>query len=65
MTHIFDAHEYLKRMAIRKAELGITEAEIAAARNSGANRTPEKRELLARIAERAKRAGKTPLPARY
>lgn len=43
----------------RKAELGMreTSVEIEAMRNKGANRTPEKRELLRRADQRAKLAG--------
>jgi len=65
MTEAIDGYDYLRRVAARKRELGITDAEIEAVRNSGTRRTPEKRELLVRIAERARRAGKTPLPANY
>lgn len=51
----------------RKAELGIVETEerTDAMRNSGARRTPGKRAMLARIDERARDAGVTPLKARY
>ncbi len=60
-----DAFTYLRWVAERKKALGITDRDIAAARNSGQIRTAEKRAMLARIAKRAKRAGKTPLPANY
>jgi hypothetical protein len=57
--------ELKERVAARKAALGITDADIEAARNSGLRRTPEKREFLARIAARARAAGQTPVPANY
>ena len=60
-----DAFAYLRWVAERKNSLGITERDIEAARNSSRRRTPEKRALLTRIARRAKRAGKPPLPANY
>jgi hypothetical protein len=60
-----DAFAYLRWVAERKDSLSITERDIEAARNSGQRRTPEKRALLARIAQRAERAGKLPLPANY
>ena len=65
MTEAIDGYDYLRRVAARKRELGITDADIEAVRNSGTRRTPEKRKLLVRIAERARRGGKTPLPANY
>jgi flagellum-specific peptidoglycan hydrolase FlgJ len=49
----------------RKQALGITEAEIRAARNAGLRRSPEKRAFLARIQARARAAGQTPVPAEY
>lgn len=48
-----------------KALLGINEDQIADARNSGANRTPEKRDFLDRINKRALAAGEAPVPANY
>ena len=39
--------------AERKRALGVTSQDIVSARNSGDRRTPEKRELLRRMAERA------------
>jgi hypothetical protein len=60
-----DAFACLRWVAERKKALGITDRDIEAARNSGQRRTPEKRALLAGITRRAKRAGKTPLPANY
>jgi hypothetical protein len=49
----------------KKQALGITEADIRAARNAGHRRSPEKRELLARIQARVRAAGQTPVPANY
>lgn len=51
--------EHLARVEARKAKLGIvfTPEETEAMRNKGERRTPEKRELLRRIAKRAKSAG--------
>lgn len=57
--------DHIARVRARKAELGITDDDIAKMRNSGLLRTPEKREFLRRIQERAIAAGKTPLPANY
>jgi hypothetical protein len=49
-----DLRAYLARIERRKAERGLTdtEARTDALRNRGANRTPEKRELLRRARER-------------
>lgn len=51
----------------RKAELGIvdTEERTDAMRNEGSRRSSGKRAMLARIEERAREAGVTPLKARY
>lgn len=42
-----------------------TPAGVEALRNSGLNRTPEKRELLRRVEQRAIEAGVKPVPAHY
>jgi hypothetical protein len=57
-------HELVAQIDARKAELGIAEtpADVEALRNKGGRRTPEKRELLRRVAERARLAGKLPVP---
>ena len=65
MNEAITLDDFLAAAEARKRDLGITDADIEAARNSGTRRTPEKRELLARIADRARRGGKTPLPANY
>ncbi|MGK7860979.1 hypothetical protein [Falsiroseomonas sp. E2-1-a4] len=59
--------ELQTRIEARKAELGLTDtpASTEALRNQGANRTPEKRELLRRIEQRAKAAGRTPPRAHF
>ena len=50
-----------------KAELGgITDEQVAAMRNRGNRRTPEKRALLAALAEEAERQGRPlPFPSSY
>jgi len=54
-----------RQIAARKQALGITDADIAAARNSGLRRMPANREQLARIQARARAAGLTPYPAKF
>ena len=57
--------EKARKVAARKAELGgITDEQIAAARNRGGRRTPEKRALLAYLAEEAEWQGRAlPFPS--
>jgi hypothetical protein len=57
VTDINDLSAYIAR---RRAELGMTDHDDWLMRNSGENRTPEKRELLRRIAERCRAAGIEP-----
>jgi hypothetical protein len=59
--------EHLARVSARKAELGIedTEEQTEAMRNKGGSRTPEKRELLGRTAQRAIDAGLEPQKAYF
>lgn len=57
--------EFVEKVKQKKAELGITDEMIAAARNSGWNRSKEKRELLARIQERCKNLDIDPYPANF
>jgi hypothetical protein len=59
--------DYLESVEHRKAELGWidTPETTEAMRNKGANRTPEKRELLRRMAERARAAGLEPIKAYF
>jgi hypothetical protein len=50
-----------RQLIARKAELGgISEEQIARARNQGTRRTPEKRALLEEIAAEARRQGREP-----
>lgn len=65
MDEEIDFDELQKRVAARKLELGITDADDDMFRNSGIRRTPEKRAFLARIAERCRQAGIEPLKANY
>jgi hypothetical protein len=62
-----ELHAYLARVAERKAALGLVDTEewTASLRNSGENRTEEKRELLRRIEARAVAAGRPPIVSRY
>ncbi len=60
-----DGEAYLAAVARRRRELGVTDEDDAKARNAGDRRTPEKRELLRRIGERARAAGLEPLPAKF
>ena len=57
--------DFARQIAARKQALGITDADIAAARNSGLRRMPANREQLARIQARARAAGLTPYPAKF
>lgn len=59
--------ELRARVEAAKRRIGwvADEATIEALRNSGHNRTPAKRELLARIDERARAAGVKPIPSKY
>ncbi len=51
----------------RKTALGMldTPAEVEVMRNKGANRTPEKRELLRCVENRARAAGVQPVVAHF
>lgn len=64
MIHLGDAAEYLRQVQRRATLLGLTEADYAVARKPGDRRTPEKRELLRRIADRCSAGGVKPLPAK-
>ena len=55
----------IQMVQARRDELGITEADDKACRNSGLRRTPEKRDLLQRIANRCHEAGFKPFEANY
>ncbi len=56
-----------RQLVARKAELGgISEEQVAAARNRGGRRTPEKRALLVALAEEAELQGRAPpFPSNY
>lgn len=56
--------DFLRRAEARMHELGMDTPEWQERlRNKGGNRTPEKRELLLRIAARARAAGLEPIKA--
>ncbi len=59
--------QFLTDIKARKAALGMadTPAEVEAMRNKGGRRTPEKRELLRRVEERARAAGPKLLKSYY
>jgi hypothetical protein len=65
MRQAITLQEFARAVEARKAALGITDARIEAARNSGRARTPAKREQLARIQARARAAGLEPYPAKF
>jgi hypothetical protein len=60
-------NELLDVIEARKAAIGMrdTPEMIDAFRNKGARRTPEKRELLRRIEDRARAEGREPVRAYY
>ncbi len=61
-------YEYIRQVEARKVELrasGVRLPPDDEMRNSGRNRTPEKRELLRRCDERAIAAGKKPIRQNY
>ena len=62
-----DLQSHLKRVALRKAELGLvdTAEQVAAMRNPGTARTAEKRELLRRAEARALAAGIKPIISHF
>jgi hypothetical protein len=65
MRRIDDLDAFVRHIEERKQALGITAQDIEAARTSGNRRTPEKREFLRRIQERARRLGVEPMPAKF
>ena len=60
-------HQFLSDIKARKAALGMTDTpeRVEAMRNKGGRRTPEKRELLRRVEERAREAGVETLKSYY
>jgi hypothetical protein len=65
MRQLESLSAFVQAVENRKVSLGITEDTIARARNNGSRRTPEKREQLAKIQDRAREAGLKPLPANF
>jgi hypothetical protein len=65
MRPVISLQDFARAVAARKQALGITQADIVAARNSGARRTPAKRAQLARVQARARAAGLEPYPANF
>jgi hypothetical protein len=57
--------DFCRQIEERRKELGMTDQDDWEMRNSGERRTPEKRELLRRIAKRCRAAGIKPYPANY
>jgi hypothetical protein len=49
-----------KRIGARRRELGLDDAQLAAARNRGTARAPAKRQLLRAIEDEARRQGRPP-----
>lgn len=49
----------------RKLAQGVALPPAEVMRNSGERRTPEKREMLRRLQERAEARGQTPWPAKF
>ena len=64
---IVDFYAFVADVEQRQRELGIDQspAAIERLRNKGGRRTPQKRAMLARMAERAEAAGRRPVPAYY
>lgn len=65
MREIDSLQEFIEAVDARKRALGVTDDDIARARNSGRRRTAEKREFLEQIQERARERGVEPLPANF
>jgi hypothetical protein len=65
MRRIASLSSFVQAVESRKASVGVTEEMIWRARNNGSRRTPEKREELALIQDRARASGVEPLPANF
>ncbi len=65
MRGVVSVAAFVQAVEARKRALGVTDEMIAAGRNSGRRRTPEKRRQLAAIQDRARKAGLTPLAANF
>lgn len=59
--------DFLAKVEARKASVGMsdTQGDTEAMRNKGERRTPQKRELLRRAAERARASGREPVASYY
>jgi hypothetical protein len=60
-----DIQSFVQAVEDRKRALGITDEMVLRARNSGQRRTPEKRDALARVQERARKQGLEPMAANF
>jgi hypothetical protein len=65
MRRVGSLSVFVREIEDRKRSLGITDEMIASARNTGECRTPEKREVIARMQERARDAGLEPMAAKF
>jgi hypothetical protein len=65
MRFLLSLDEQARRLDERKWTLGITREQLAACRNRGRRRTPEKRALLKAIEERAAARGRQPAFVAY
>ncbi|MES2301017.1 MAG: hypothetical protein V4521_02915 [Pseudomonadota bacterium] len=63
----FDFYAFITEAEQRKRELGLSEdaATVEALRNKGGTRTPRKRAMLQRMDQRARKAGRKPIPAHF
>lgn len=63
----FDFYAFITEAEQRKRELGLSDdaAAVEALRNKGGTRTPRKRALLERSEQRARKAGRKPIPAHF
>jgi hypothetical protein len=57
---VLNLREEARRIEARKRELGLDDAQLAAARNRGTARTAAKRQLLRAIEDEARRQGRLP-----
>ena len=57
--------DFCREMEAWRQQVGLTDVDDRDMQNSGKRRTPEKRELLRRIAERCHAAGVEPFPVNY
>ena len=62
---VMSVQTFVRAVETRKRALGVTDEDIALARNSGQRRTPAKRALIARTQDRALAAGLKPLEANF